>query len=442
MRADPYPHLLSLLTYRLLERAVGVPYLRLADWLREFSAMPPATREQWQRERLAEVLDHARRQVPFYREVLQPGSTDLSSIPSIDKEQIKADEAAFYAANRAEIPTIAKKTGGSTGVPFVYSLDRRAWAHQYAAAIHLRERVGFRYGEPVVLLGAPTSLGLEGKNFKSSLRHRLERHHEDLTGFAIDADVSAERVCRADEVGAALWYGYASTIAAMARATIDRGIEVRGPKAIITTAEMLQPAWREAIEQAFGPRLYDEYGCNDGGILSQTCARGRFHLAENVSIVEVLDDDDQPCAPGIEGEVAVTNLHARALPFIRYRIGDRAVLGEGTCPCGTLGATLDSVVGRTGENVLMSSGREVTGRTFAHVFKNTPGVQRWQIVQTDPDSICVRLEVTPGYDETQAEMIRGFVREHCGEEVSVRLATDEPIDRTAGGKHRVVIRAF
>ena len=163
--------------------------------------MPPAAREQWQRERLAEVLDHARRQVPFYREVLQPGGTDLSSIPSIDKEQIKADETAFYAANRAEIPSIDKKTGGSTGVPFAYSLDRRAWAHQYAAAIHLRERVGFRYGEPVVLLGAPTSLGLDSPNFKSRLRHRLERHHQDLTGFAIDADASAERVRRADAVG-------------------------------------------------------------------------------------------------------------------------------------------------------------------------------------------------------------------------------------------------
>ena len=190
-QAGPYPHLLSLLAYGVLERAAGVPYLRLADWLREFWAMPPATREQWQRERLAEVLDHARREVPFYREVLQPGTTDLSSIPSVDKERIKADEAAFYPANRDEIPSIAKKTGGSTGVPFRYRLDRRAWAHQYAAAIHFRERVGFRYGEPMVLLGAPMSMGLEGQSFKSRLRHRLERHHQELTGFSIDVDASA-----------------------------------------------------------------------------------------------------------------------------------------------------------------------------------------------------------------------------------------------------------
>jgi phenylacetate-CoA ligase len=249
-------------------------------------------------------------------------------------------------------------------------------------------------------------------------------------------------VLRADKLGASLWYGYASTIAAMAQAALERGIEVRGPKAVITTAEMLQPAWREAIEQAFGPRLYDEYGCNDGGILSQTCGRGRFHLAENVSIVEVIDDDDQPCGPGIEGDVAVTNLHARALPFIRYRIGDRAVLGDEMCPCGMPGATLDRVVGRTGEDVLLSGGRVVTGRTFAHVFKDTPGVNRWQIVQTDPDSICVRMEVTQAYDETQAEMIRGFIHRHCGEDVSVRLTTDEEMDRTPGGKLRVVIREF
>jgi hypothetical protein len=39
-------------------------------------------------------------------------------------------------------------------------------------------------------------------------------------------------------------------------------------------------------------------------------------------------------------------------------------------------------------------------------------------------------------------MIQGFVRLHCGQDVSVRLATDEPLDRTPGGKLRVVIRDF
>ena len=60
---------------------------------------------------------------------------------------------------------------------------------------------------------------------------------------------------------------------------------------------------------------------------------GRFHVAENISLVEILDGDE-PCPPGVEGDIVVTNLHAQALPFLRYRVGDRAVLGDGPCPCG------------------------------------------------------------------------------------------------------------
>lgn len=441
-----YPHLLSVAGYAVLERAAGERYLSIADWLRDFYAWPEERRRAWQRDRLLGVLDHATRHVPFYRDQLAGqdlADIRLEDLPVVDKEPIKADENAFYSEGWESMPHIRKKTGGSTGVPLRYALDRRAWAHIYAAALHFRERTGFRYGERVVLLGAPTSMGLEGQNWKSRLRHRIERHNLALTGFEIGREASADRVRRADRVGAALWYGYAGTIAAMAEAVLEEEIDVVGPRAIVTTAEVLQPHWRGWIERAFGAqRLYDEYGCNDGGILSQSCGAGRFHLAENVSIVEILDADGRACPAGAEGDVAVTNLHARVLPFIRYKIGDRAVWGDGPCPCGTPGWTLERVVGRAGDHVRLPGGSEVTARTFAHVFKDTPSVRLWQVVQPDPGTIRVRVDVGAGFDDKQTGLIRDYIHRHCGDDVRVEITTDEPIDRTAGGKYRVVIREF
>lgn len=440
-----YPHALAVLTHLALEPAAGERYLALADWLRDFAAWSDQQRAAWQRARLADVLRHAREEVPFYRDCLgvrgPPEDISLLDLPIVDKARIRADTDAFLSRSWRDMPYLCKKTGGSTGDPWRYPLDRRAWAHQYAAAIHLRERVGYRYGEPVVLLGAPVSLGLEGQSWKSRLRHRLERHNQELTGFKVDHAASVERVKRADAAGAALWYGYASTIAAMANAALREGIAVVGPRAVITTAEVLQPAWRDRIERAFGPRLFDEYGCNDGGVLAQTCAVGRFHVAENVSVVEILHGD-RPCPAGVEGDVTVTNLHARVLPFVRYKTGDRAVLGNDQCPCGVLGQTLERVSGRTGDHVKLPDGTELSTRAFAHVFKETPDVKAWQVVQAALHDVRVRLEVDPGFDVVQTELIEGYVGRHCGPDVRVSLTTNESIDRTPGGKYRVVVREF
>jgi phenylacetate-CoA ligase len=439
-----YPPLLAGVLRRPLERGAGAPYLATARWLREFYAWPAERRREWQDRRLDEIIRHIRRDVPFYAGCAAPDGNPrsaLAALPVVDKVRIKHEPDAFHARGWKEMCTLAKTTSGSTGQPFAYVLDCRAWAHIYAAAINFRERVNVRYGERVVLLGAPTALGLEAPDSKRALRHRIERHDRSLTGFDIGRAASLERARQAGRRDAAMWYGYASTIAAMAQAVLSEGITTPGPRAIVTMAEVLQPAWREQIRQAFRAPVFDEYGSNDGGVLSQTCEHGRFHLAENVSIVEVLEDG-APCPPGVEGEVVVTNLHARALPFVRYRIGDRAVPATGACECGRSGPALEHVTGRSGETILLPDGSEISGHAFGMLFANTPGVERWQIFQSDPSSIRIRLDVGEPLDDGRRDAIQGFARRHCGPDVAVHIVTDEPLDRTTGGKLRMVVRGF
>jgi len=439
--ASIYPHLLACLTHTVLEPAVGARYLAIADWLRDFTSWSDERRLAWQRQQLTTVLEYACEVVPFYR--ARFSRTDgrrlsLDSFPIVDKAKIRADLDAFLPPGWRERPYIPKRTGGTSGDPWQYPLDRRAWAHMYGAAIHFKELTGYRYGEPMVLFGTPTSLGVAEPDWKSRLRHKLERHHLSQVGFALDEKSSRDRLAYGLKANAAVWYGYASTIAAMADVALAQKKAVEGPRAIITTAETLQPVWRQRIEKAFGPRLYDEYGCNDGGILAQTCRHGRFHVAENISVVEILEGEKR-CPPGVEGDVVVTNLHARVLPFIRYKIGDRAVLGEGPCPCGIPGTILDRLGGRAWDYVQLRDGTRVSSVAFNPVFIEIPGVRRWQVVQPSLDQLIVRLDVDSSFINRQAEVIRRYVIAQCPG-VQVDLSTTEPIERTQGGKHKAVVR--
>ena len=439
-RTATYPHVLGLLTTLAVEPAIRAPYLTVAGWLRQFEAWPDDRRAAWQQQRLAEVLNHAARSVPFYRRLSGGGVDDLrlDDLPIVDKLQIRADTDAFRSEGWQRIPHVRKSTGGTTGDAWQYELDRRAWTHVRAAQIHAWEHTGYRYGDRIVLLGTPPSLLGNGSGLVSRLRTKLEHRIYSAAGIEVDHRASLERALRAVELDGVVWYGYASMIAAMADAVHDAGVKLHGPTAVITTSEPLHPSWKRQIARAFGAPVHDEYGCNDGGVFAQTCPRGRFHIAENVSLVEIVEGDT-PCPPGVEGDIVVTNLHARLMPFLRYRVGDRGVLSPEPCPCGRPGPTFEQVNGRAGDRLMLRNGTELSYVNFTTIFWGTANVRRWQIVQNSIDRVTVRLEVDPGFTASEADLIRDAIRTRSRDQLEIDITLTEPIERTGAGKQRVVI---
>lgn len=443
IRPSLYPRFLSLVTPLVVEPLVGAHYLSTARWLPEFFSWPEERRRAWQERRFREVLRHGAASVPFYRRLLHDdvGDATLPDLPIVDKATMRADMDAFRSEGWQHMPHLYKRTSGTSGDPWAYPLDKAAWAHQYGAAIHFWERTGYRYGERMVMLGSPPSLVPDATSWKARLRSRFERRVVSLAGVDAGLAASARRAELAGEAAGVLWYGYPGIVAAMADAVATRSLPVRPPRAIVTTSEMLLPSWRRRIEEVFQVPLFDEYGCNDGGILSLSCAAGRYHLAENVSIVEIVDGDSA-CPAGTEGDVVVTNLHARVMPFLRYRVGDRAVLGEGPCPCGAGGATLQQLIGREADQLRLPDGRVLSPQAFSSIFRTTRHVRRWQVVQPKPEVVAVRLDVEPGFDWIEEQRIKRTLQDRCGASVHVETRIGEALERTAAAKHKLVVRLF
>jgi phenylacetate-CoA ligase len=440
--ASSYPDLLALGTRWVIEPLLGTPYLSIQRWLSEFDSWPAARREEWRHQRLARVVRHAAGHVPYYRSLLggvDPGDVRLEELPVVGKADLRDDPEQFRSEGWQDMPTVHKITGGTGGGnPWQYPLDLTAWSHVYGALLHFWAQLGCRYGERVVLLGTPPSLGFAKPSRLKRARHRVERHIVSVAGLEIDRESSRRRALGAGRADAAVWFGYPSIVAAMADAVLAEGLQVAPPRAIVTTSETLQPQWERAIEAAFGIPPTDLYGCNDGGILAQRCPRGWYHLAENLSLVEILEGG-KPCPPGTEGDVVVTNLHARAMPFLRYRVGDRAVMGEGTCPCGRPGRTLETLVGRAWDTFELPNGRRLSPMTFNWAFADTTSVRRWQVVQ-DGSDVTIRLKVDDRLDPDDERKIRAAVERYCGGGVRVKITTDEPLLRSQGGKYLTMVR--
>ena len=102
--------------------------------------------------------------------------------------------------------------------------------------------------------------------------------------------------------------------------------------------------------------VVNEYGASETGIIA---IENRFHqrvVSQENLFLEVVDERGAPAPHGF-GELLVTDLFNRAMPFVRYRIGDLASLGES--PAGR--QTLQALEGRVNDTIRLPSGRTSPG---------------------------------------------------------------------------------
>jgi phenylacetate-CoA ligase len=109
-------------------------------------------------------------------------------------------------------------------------------------------------------------------------------------------------------------------------ALLDIDPQIR-PAALLSTSMTLMPALHDRLKTRFGCPVLDIYSMNEAGPIAVLDPSAGGHvLLQQRMYVEILDDQDQPVAPGQRGEVTLTGGFNFCLPLLRYRTGDHAAL--------------------------------------------------------------------------------------------------------------------
>ncbi len=182
---------------------------------------------------------------------------------------------------------------------------------------------------------------------------------------------------------ALMWYS--STASVLAEEQRQGRLHI-SPRSIFCGAETLTDETRHRIEEVWQVKVFDAYATTEGGVLAAECSHHQgLHLFEDYSILEVVDQDNRPVAPGEQGDkVLLTVFFRRVQPLIRYEVTDlvRASTIE-RCPCGRPFALLQSIQGRTADVLYLPSptGKEekIYPYLFLNVFDALP-VTGWQVI--------------------------------------------------------------
>ena len=219
------------------------------------------------------------------------------------------------------------------------------------------------------------------------------------------------------------------------------------PVLIIPVAEGLAVDEYNRIARVFNAKVGNSYAASECQFISYGCEYGWQHVNSDWVVLEPVDADYRPVPPGIQSHtILISNLANRVQPILRYDLGDSILQRPDPCPCGNPLPAI-RVQGRAADMLTLPTehGERITmpPLLFGTSIYQIPGIEQFQMVQTAPTSLRVRLRLTDSADPDRVWQavhteITHLLARHKLANITVERA-EEPPEQSPGGKYREVI---
>jgi len=423
----------------------GGSFTRILAEIEGIRSMSVAEIDAIQRRRLRAIVSHAVRTVPYYRDLFRQlglaaevirEQADLQKLPVLTKKDVQEHLPRLREEGRQ--PYWLTETSGSTGTPLTVALDRYTYQLSMALVVQLEDDLGIRMPDRRVTL-AGRLVRPVADDRPPFWRYNLPESQMLLSAYHMSGrnlPLYVEAIQRFQPVEI---IGYPSAIYVLAEHVRRANQRLQVPlKAVVTNSETLFAWQREVIEDAFQAPAIDYYGTAESVVFAPQCRHRRYHANPLMGISELVDGDDP--SPGAPRRLVCTTLTNRAMPLLRYEIGDLVEPLPHRCECGQPGVAWASVAGRKDDVVTTPEGHQV-GR-LDHVFKGVRQVRESQIAQTAPDRLVIRVVPDGGYESSTEARLVGNLRERVGNCMRIDVELVPAIVRTSRGKFKGVVREF
>jgi phenylacetate-coenzyme A ligase PaaK-like adenylate-forming protein len=240
--------------------------------------------------------------------------------------------------------------------------------------------------------------------------------------------------------------GYSTALILLAQEQRAGRLHIR-PTMVVTVSEGITPAARHQIEEAFACPVRTIYAASEFIGIAFDCRQGWLHVNSDWVILEPVTATYHPVPPGqASSTVLLTNLANRVQPLIRYDLGDSITVSPEPCPCGSPLPAI-RVEGRQDEilSIRTQDGKVIPllPMAVATVVEETPGVHRFQVIQTAPATLRIRLAVAPGEDPQRVwDMVTRRLQDYLSAQgapmVTLDRASEPPSRDPTSGKFRQV----
>ena len=405
------------------------------------------TKEQivrYQERRLQELIRHAYRSVPFYREwfidqKLKPEDIkhieDLSRLPVLSKTEIRKDSMLFRAENSNSKGGVRMNSSGSTGEPFEYLLSSDAYSIRYAAALRGWYWMGYRLGDYYAKLSQNRRSSIL-KKIQDFINRCLYIYIPDLSQPSLTRIIQKIEKEKPEYIRC-----YPDPLMLIAKTLRNEDRYLSGIKAINSTGNILTREDRSIIEERFNCPVFDSYSCEGGSLFYEGPTRDNYLGSSEIAITEILNNEGAEVKPGETGMHVTTDLWNYAMPFIRYNTQDLVVKSASASSCGRQLTGLDKIIGRDNDILVTPSGNLLIVHLFTIYFEYFDSIKQFQIEQLKPDEFVFRLVVGDSFTSKIRKEIQDYWQKNLGYEVKLVIEVHESIPLLYSGKRRFLIRS-
>lgn len=319
---------------------------------------------------LWEIVEFHYRNNAFYKDIVgEKLPTKWSELPIMNKNDLQGDIKSKISSCYRLGDLYLANTSGSTGHPFFFVKNKEAHAMHWALIKSKYKNFGISFdSRQARFFGIPIE-------FVGNLKERIKDYFMNRVRMPI-FDLSDNNLKNFLKIFSRnkfnYLYGYTNSIVLFAKYLIKNNIRLDHvcPTLIacITTSELLEKNDRLLLNKAFNVEIINEYGASEVGLISIENKQKEMVLCEETVHVEIYKKGFNENYPN-SGNILITSLHNKAMPFIRYNIGDIGSISEEKSEYSSR-IYFNHLLGRENDLIVLPSGKKSPGLTFYYVSRS------------------------------------------------------------------------
>lgn len=389
----------------------------------EIERQDPKKIQQFQEEKLQELLQYLSTHSPYYQRIFKEYHIDIKAIktlkdlqklPTTTKNDLQCYNDDFLCVPKTAIIDYAS-TSGTLGRPVTFGLtDKDLDRLAYNEAISL-SCAGIQKGDVVQLM---TTID---RRFMAGLAYFLGIRRLGASIVRVGAGIPELQWDSIHSYQPKWLIAVPSFLLKLIEFAEKSGIDYRksSVKGVICIGETLR-------KQDFSPNLltqkimekwpelalYSTYASTEMSTTFTECEymHGGHHHPELI-ITEVLDDEGKVLPEGSLGELTITTLGIEGMPLLRFRTGDMVTLHQEPCSCGRNTLRVSPVVGRK-QQMIKYKGTTLYPPVLMDLLTEFAQVENYIIEISNneilTDEILIKIGTSTPSDALREEIINHF----------------------------------
>ena len=410
-------------------------YLKYLKQWQDYDGKSESELKSIQEKNLNAILNYSKKHVPYYKNL---NIQNLGDFPVLTK-QILRNSSHDLVSDEFKIQDLDKHhSSGSSGVQSFTYMTKDHTFFLRALQTNWWHWSGYKLGDNLLQFGISQERSVLKKIKDFFFRCTY------VKAFGL-SETELENILKKVSNKKQLFIaGYPSVINQLAKVSINMEItpDVSG---VICFGDKLFKSYKETIYKAFGDqiKLVDTYGCAEGLLMACKHDLDYYYIMSPHVFIELVDDDGNPVKDGEIGHVLATCLTNKAMPLIRYKLGDLAVkLPIKNYPNSQKlkYPLLQKVIGRETDIVKTNHGITLNVHSFTGVLEYYQCIKQYKIIQNDLDSIIIEYIVDAKHDFNETILIEikdklNVLTHNC---LDINFNKVKKIKATKSGKPQII----